>query len=124
VDGAVEYTSGGWVATGAEWTYDAERYERIAAARRAEADAMLAYERGASCRMAFLTEPLDHPHSAPCGRCDVCAEAWYPRDVAAEQQESAQSTLDRGGVPLAPRARWPSGLDQRGVRSDGKPVKG
>src|SRR5690606_19659315 len=52
VDGAVEYTSGGWVATGAEWTYDKERYERIAAARRAEQDAMLAYERGESCRMA------------------------------------------------------------------------
>ncbi|WP_185975731.1 RecQ family ATP-dependent DNA helicase [Tessaracoccus rhinocerotis] len=124
VDGAVEYTSGGWVATGAEWTYDEERYERIAAARRAEQDAMLAYERGESCRMAFLTEQLDDPHSVPCGRCDVCAEAWYPSDVAVEQQESAQSMLDRVGVPLAPRALWPSGLDQLGVRSDGKPVKG
>ena len=33
VDGAVEYVSGGWVGTGRPWHYDAERYERIAAAR-------------------------------------------------------------------------------------------
>ena len=35
VDGAVRRVQGGWVATGQPWTYDAERYERIAAARRA-----------------------------------------------------------------------------------------
>ena len=31
VDGAVRRVQGGWVATGEPWTYDAERYERIAA---------------------------------------------------------------------------------------------
>ncbi|NMD45589.1 MAG: ATP-dependent DNA helicase RecQ, partial [Propionibacterium sp.] len=41
VDGAVEYVAGGWVTTGRPWFYDAERYERIAAARVAEQDAML-----------------------------------------------------------------------------------
>ncbi|MCC2594696.1 RecQ family ATP-dependent DNA helicase [Tessaracoccus sp. OS52] len=124
VDGAVEYVQGGWVGTGRAWTYDQERYERIAAARVDEQDAMLAYERGESCRMAFLTEQLDDPHSAPCGRCDVCAAAWYPDTVTVDQAESAQAKLDRVGVPLAPRALWPNGLDRVGVRADGKPVKG
>src|SRR5690606_26414552 len=36
VDGAVRRVQGGWVATGQPWTYDAERYERIAGERRAE----------------------------------------------------------------------------------------
>ncbi|MGI0520044.1 ATP-dependent DNA helicase RecQ, partial [Microbacterium maritypicum] len=36
VDGAVRRVQGGWVATGEPWTYDAERYERIAAERLAE----------------------------------------------------------------------------------------
>ncbi len=124
VEGAVKYVQGGWTATGEPWTYDKPRYDRIAAARVAEQDAMLTYERGESCRMAFLTSELDDPHSAPCGRCDVCTEAWYPIDVTVETGRSAQAELDRVGVPLAPRALWPNGLDRLGVTSQGKAVKG
>ncbi|MCW3157836.1 RecQ family ATP-dependent DNA helicase [Micropruina sonneratiae] len=124
VDGAVEYVPGGWVGTGRPWHYDAERYERIAAARVAEQRAMLAYEELTSCRMAFLTEELDDPHSAACGRCDVCAGAWYATDVTVETARSAADDLDRVGVPVAPRSLWPSGLDRLGVHGDGKPVTG
>src|SRR3954470_4400274 len=45
VDGAVRRVRGGWESTGRPWTYDAERYERIAAAREAEQQHMLEYER-------------------------------------------------------------------------------
>ena len=45
VDGAVRRVKGGWVATGQPWVYDAERYQRIAAARVAEQQHMLEYER-------------------------------------------------------------------------------
>ncbi|NLE96922.1 MAG: ATP-dependent DNA helicase RecQ [Propionibacterium sp.] len=124
VDGAVSYVQGGWVGTGEPWIYDAKRYERIAAARVQEQEAMLTYEAGASCRMEFLTEQLDDPHSAPCGRCDVCAEPWYPSHVTLEKAEAAQASLDRVGVPLPPRAMWPSGLDRLGIVADGKPLKG
>lgn len=124
VEGAVAYEQGGWTSTGREWVYDEERYERIAAARVAEQDAMLAYQRGERCRMAFLTEQLDDPHSADCGRCDVCVGPWYPTTVTVERAESARATLDRVGVALAPRTTWPSGLDRLGVAEDGRPVKG
>ncbi len=124
VDGAVEYVPGGWVSTGRPWHYDAERYERIAAARVAEQDAMLAYQALDNCRMAFLTQQLDDPHAAPCGRCDACAGAWYPSEVAVATARTASESLDRVGVPLPPRALWPTGLDRLGVRSDGKPVSG
>ncbi|MFT4218791.1 MAG: RecQ family ATP-dependent DNA helicase [Micropruina sp.] len=124
VDGAVEYVAGGWVGTGRPWQYDAERYERIAAARVAEQDAMLAYQALDDCRMAFLTRQLDDPHAAPCGRCDVCAGPWYPTDVTVSSARTASEVLDRVGVPLGPRALWPTGLDRLGVRSDGAPVTG
>ena len=124
VDGAVAAVQGGWVATGASWAYDADRYDRIAAARVAEQQAMLAYERLEGCRMAFLTGQLDDPHAAPCGRCDGCAGPWYPTEVTVEAARTAQSTLDRVGVPLPPRALWPTGLDRLGVTAGARPVRG
>lgn len=45
VDGAVRRVRGGWVATGAPWQYDAARYGGLAEARKAEQNAMIAYER-------------------------------------------------------------------------------
>ena len=124
VDGVVEYVQGGWTATGQAWAYDKERYDRIAEARIAEQRAMLEYQAGASCRMAFLTQALDDPASRPCGRCDVCAEAWYPTDVSLGAETGARATLDQVGVAVAPRALWPQGLDRVGVTIAGKPVKG
>ncbi|WP_022908885.1 RecQ family ATP-dependent DNA helicase [Aestuariimicrobium kwangyangense] len=129
VDGAVENVTGGWTTTGHPWTYDAERYDRIAAARVAEQDAMLAYEDlrpdvEPGCRMAFITGQLDDPHTQPCGRCDLCAGPWYPTEITVPTLERAQDSLDRVGVELAPRALWPTGLDSLGVREGGKPVKG
>ncbi|WP_203568760.1 RecQ family ATP-dependent DNA helicase [Aestuariimicrobium ganziense] len=112
VDGAVEMVKGGWVSTGVPWTYDEPRYQRIAEARVAEQQAMLAYERGEQCRMEFLTSALDDPTSAPCGRCDVCAEPWYPVDVDVALGQQARQQLDHVGVPVDPRALWPTGLSQ------------
>lgn len=124
VDGAVEAVQGGWVTTRQPWGYDAERYERVAAARVAEQEAMLAYQRLTTCRMAFLTAELDDPHSAACGRCDVCAGPWYPTEVTVPTLDRAKDALDHVGVPIAPRALWPTGLDTLGVLVDGEPLKG
>ena len=38
VDGAVRRVKGGWESTGREWTYDEERYRRVAEARAADAE--------------------------------------------------------------------------------------
>ena len=119
VDGAVRRVSGGWVATGTPWRYDAERYARIAAAREAEQRSMLDYERGGRCRMETLQRDLDDPTAAPCGRCDVCAGPWYPAEVPPAAAERAAGRLQRVGVPIEPRGMWPTGADRRGL-----PVKG
>ncbi len=117
VDGAVRRVRGGWIATGEPWTYDSERYERIAEARLSEQQHMLEYERTSSCRMEFLQRTLDDETAAPCGRCDNCAGPWYPSDIDEHAASSAEASLERVGVPIEPRAQWPTGGDRLGIRS-------
>ncbi|MFE6254414.1 RecQ family ATP-dependent DNA helicase [Agromyces sp. NPDC057865] len=119
VDGAVRRVQGGWVATGEPWSYDAERYGRIAEEREAEQRHMIEYEQTDGCRMAFLQRSLDDETAVPCGRCDTCAGAWYPGGLADGAAEAAAGALDRVGVPIEPRRAWPTGADRLGV-----PVKG
>ncbi len=116
VEGAVERVDGGWVATGRPWSYDAERYEGIAAARRREQQAMLRYERSESCLMQQLRHELDDTGGSDCGRCAVCTgqlpapgTAPSPNTVrAAVTHLRAQTTV------LEPRKMWPSGAPRRG----------
>jgi ATP-dependent DNA helicase RecQ len=120
VDGVVRRVTGGWVATGMAWTYDRERYERIAAERVAEQQHMLEYERTTECRMEYLQRSLDDDTATPCGRCDNCAGVWYPQDVRDDATATATASLDRVGVALDPRAQWPTGADRLGVPAKGK----
>ncbi len=124
VDGAVRRVRGGWVSTGVPWTYDRERYDRIAAARDAEQQNMLDYETTTGCRMEFLQRTLDDPTAEPCGRCDRCAGIWYPVDVPEESSRQADASIDRVGVPIEPRAQWPTGASSRGVQVKGNLPQG
>ncbi|AZH84009.1 ATP-dependent DNA helicase RecQ [Plantibacter sp. PA-3-X8] len=124
VDGAVQRVAGGWVSTGQPWVYDRERYRRIAEARVAEQQAMLAYERGDECRMLVLQRELDDASAVPCGRCDRCAGPWFPTELDSAAAASASEALGRVGVELEPRAQWPTGADRLGVTADGAAVKG
>jgi ATP-dependent DNA helicase RecQ len=120
VDGAVRRVQGGWVATGQSWTYDAERYERIAAERLAEQQHMIEYERTDGCRMEFIQSSLDDETAAPCGRCDNCAGVWFPSEIRTTATEAAAGSLDRVGVPIEPRKAWPTGADRLGVPAKGR----
>ena len=119
VDGAVRRVSGGWVSTGVPWVYDGDRYARISAARTAEQQSMIDYERTIGCRMEFLQRALDDDTAVPCGRCDNCAGIWFPSDIIPDAAATATSSLDRVGVPIDPRAQWPSAMDRLSV-----PVRG
>ena len=129
VDGAVRRTQGGWVGTGQPWRYDALRYERVAQARRREQQLMRDYQGTTDCRMLFLRRCLDDITLAgagedagvvdDCGRCDRCAGTWFSADVAAASLVAARASLDSPGVPIEPRAQWPTAMDRLGV-----PVKG
>jgi len=110
VDGAVKRVKGGWESTGEPWTHDTARYERIAAARVTEQQAMRDYPALTRCRLEFLRQCLDDPEAVSCGRCDTCAGVWFPTDVSPEALADARAYLARAGVEIAPRRQWPTGL--------------
>lgn len=123
VDGAVRRVRGGWVATGQPWTYDADRYSRLDAARQAEQQAMLEYERTDECRMTFLRRQLDDPGLADagnCGRCDNCAGPKYNAEVSDTTLTDTRRRLQRPGIDLAPRKQWPTGMAKLGINLSGK----
>ncbi|WP_183094529.1 RecQ family ATP-dependent DNA helicase [Nocardioides stalactiti] len=125
VDGAVRRVRGGWELEpgGQEWSYDAERYRRVAEAREREQQAMLAYLSTGECRMGFLRTQLDDPGAADgwtCGRCDNCGGLDLPSEVSAVAVAEAADRLARPGVPIEPRKLWPTGLAALGVDRSGK----
>ncbi|HSP38731.1 MAG TPA: DEAD/DEAH box helicase [Frankiaceae bacterium] len=112
VDGAVERVAAGWVATGTPWHYDADKYERVVAARRAEAALMRTYAAGARCLMQVLTEALDDPDSGRCGRCSVCTGTLPPPGAVPDEERvrAARRFLRQRDVVVEPRRQWPGGL--------------
>ena len=81
VDGAVRKVSGGWVATGQPWDYDAERYARVAAERHREQQAMLSYLR------------------TPGAGWSTCASSWTtPRPSRAAGATTAPAAVARGSL--------------------------
>jgi ATP-dependent DNA helicase RecQ len=123
VDGAVRRVQGGWVATGTPWVYDAARYERVEATRRAEQQAMREYAATPGCRMRFLRAQLDDPalgEDWTCGRCDRCGGVVLPPPPSGETVAEARAEMDRPGVEVEPRKMWPSGLATLGLDVKGK----
>jgi ATP-dependent DNA helicase RecQ len=122
VDGAVRRVKGGWAATGDDWSYDADRYARVARARAIEAEAMRTYVAAGTpvCRLRFLREQLDDPYAAPCGRCDVCAGVWWDATISDEALDAARRHLGRPGVEIEPRRLWPTGGALLGISVSGK----
>ncbi len=111
VDGAVQRVQGGWQSTGQPWLYDSARYEGLAAARKAEQQAMLDYEATTECRMLFLRHQLDDATAtAPCGRCDNCTGRRWDPSVDAAVGQSVKAQLTAPGVALAHRKMWPTGI--------------
>ncbi|TDD24069.1 RecQ family ATP-dependent DNA helicase [Nonomuraea diastatica] len=110
VDGAARRVKGGWEATGQPWAYDAERYARIAAERKAEQDAMLSYLTTSECRERFLRGHLDDETATPCGRCDNCTGTHRSTEIGAQAVEGARERLSRPGVEIEARRQWPTGL--------------
>ena len=120
VDGAVRRVTGGWTATGTQWVYDADRYARIAAARREEQQAMRDYIATTRCRLEFLRRQLDDPQAAPCGRCDNCAGPFWSGEVSENAVAASRAELSRPGVVIEPRRMWPTGLAAAGLDLSGK----
>jgi len=120
VDGAVRKVKGGWVETGEAWHHDADRYERVSAARAFEQDAIVNYIATTDCRMEFLQRSLDDSTARPCGRCDNCAGAFLATTVSGEALQALQKHVDRVGIDITPRSLWPTGLPAIGINLSGR----
>ena len=125
VDGAVQRVRGGWTSTGRPWSYDADRYARVAADRSAEQDAMRAYTATGDCRMLFLRRQLDDPavvdgSAQPCGRCDRCTGVPLTTEISAASLDAARAALGKPGVEVEPRRMWPTGMTSAGIALSGK----
>jgi ATP-dependent DNA helicase RecQ len=120
VDGAVRRVPGGWTATGQQWIYDKQRYDRVAAERSREQQAMLGYTDTGGCRMEYLRRELDDPEAAPCGRCDNCTGVARAARVSTDAEESARDRLRRPGVTVTPRRIWPTGMAALGIDATGR----
>lgn len=120
VEGAVRRTTGGWEATGNPWSYDTERYAKVAAARAAEQQAMRDYIATDGCRMEFLRRQLDDPEATRCGRCDRCTGESWEATVSDAVVAQSRERLARPGVSVEPRKQWPTGLPRLGVDLSGK----
>jgi len=124
VDGAARRVQGGWIATGAPWEYDRERYENVARVRKNEQAAMRAYIATTDCRMKFLRSQLDDPAATDCGRCDNCTAVAIDASVSRVAVEVAGAALRRPGVVVEPRRQWPSAMPGLGIDVKGKIVAG
>jgi len=121
VDGAVHRVQGGWTATGQPWKYDADRYARVALARKTEEQAMIGYQETSGCRMNYLRTQLDDdPGPAGCGRCDNCGGLVLSADPDGAFVDAARTQLSVPGVPVDPRGQWPTGMAAAGVALSGK----
>jgi ATP-dependent DNA helicase RecQ len=120
VDGAVRRVPGGWTVTGQDWVYDKQRYDRVAAERSREQQAMLRYTETSGCRMEYLRRELDDPEATPCGRCDNCTGAARAAGVSSRTEEFARDRLRRPGVTVPPRRLWPTGMAALGIDAAGR----
>jgi ATP-dependent DNA helicase RecQ len=110
VEGAVRRVTGGWERTQAAWAYDADRHQRVAAARKAEQAAMLGYASTDQCLMAYLRTQLDDPNPTGCSRCANCTGQRPSPQVSPSLAAEAGRFLAGQDLILSPRLQWPQGI--------------
>jgi ATP-dependent DNA helicase RecQ len=110
VEGAVRRVPGGWERTDAPWAYDGDRHQRVAAARKAEQAAMVAYATTDQCLMAYLRTQLDDADPTRCGRCANCTGQHPSPQVSPALAAEAGRFLAGQDLVLSPRLQWPQGI--------------
>jgi ATP-dependent DNA helicase RecQ len=101
-----------WSATAHAHSYrvDDERLQGITSLRRQEQEQMRSYMGHQDCLMRFLSEALDDPEAADCGRCAGCrGETLFPLEIDPTLQQQAADFLRRTYQRIEPRKQKPTG---------------
>lgn len=97
-----------WFAVPIEYQLDQQVIEQLYSLRRDEQSQMQAYMQTSECLMQFLSQALDDPHAAPCGRCAQCmGEPLLPETINPDLANKAAVYLKRSFRRIYPRKRWP-----------------
>ncbi len=110
VEGALNKVRGGFERSRREWVYDEERIKAVTAARRAEQKAMEVYGNDGRCLMESLRIELDDPGAEPCGRCAVCTEPKFDREVDRKLALQALDMLHSRPIEIEPRRSTPTAV--------------
>ena len=110
VEGALNKVRGGFERSRREWVYDEERIKAVTAARRAEQKAMEVYGNDGRCLMESLRVELDDPGAEPCGRCAVCTEPKFDREVDRKLALQALDMLHSRPIEIEPRRSTPTAV--------------
>ena len=113
VDGVVDRDGSEWFRTAAPWVHDEERFAALAAARRAEQEAMRGYQRTDGCRLQYLRAQLDDEGASACGRCDRCTGRAPEVVVDPAAVDDASRFFRSAQVPIEPRKQWPRRFEER-----------
>lgn len=116
VEEVVQREGSAWALSGKPWTFDAARWQALAAVREREAGLMRAFAAGQGCLMRFLQEALDDPAPSDCGRCSVCTGRLpAPGAQPGPARVEAARAYARGqDVIIEPRKLWPTGGARKG----------
>ena len=108
VEGAVRRNGTRWQSIpDTDWTYDAERYRRVTALRRAEQQAMAAFGADGRCLMRTLQDELDDPDAQDCGRCSICTQPRFAQPPDPALVELAERHLRARPVELEAKKMAP-----------------
>ncbi|PZP96017.1 MAG: DEAD/DEAH box helicase [Variovorax paradoxus] len=116
VEEVVQREGSAWALSGKPWTFEAARWQALAAVREREAGLMRAFAAGQGCLMRFLQEALDDPAPSDCGRCSVCTGRLpAPGAQPGPARVEAARAYARGqDVVIEPRKLWPTGGARKG----------
>jgi ATP-dependent DNA helicase RecQ len=126
VDGAVVRDGSRFSRTPNAWSLDSQRIAAVTEARVHERDRMAALVETDDCLMAFIRGELDDPTTEPCGRCANCIGPFASTVADAALVADAVRFLRRAYRPIAPRKRWPVGIEGRSgtIRPEHQLVEG
>lgn len=112
---------GRYYRTVTEWEPNADKFERLTAARVQEQASIERYSHSSECLMELIEKELNDPYAKRCGVCANCVgEPLLPVSPKRETVIEAIEFLRRCDDPIPPRKLWPSAISQTHENYKGK----